>query len=220
MVFLEITSQYWQQSEFLLNFILPGLLLVSCVVCFILLGVLSANVKRKIIVSIIGIVLLFNILSIGIIFKVTTNYRELSAFQTKKNRTVEAGLFRYESTVSLENNSYALEDVEKTAKLPFYKTEEIIEENDLAYLGKDEHLYFFENDKTIYNIDVTSEIVSFEPTVEKVQVIKNMAVLRDKSFEQNNFKEKIGPVITKIIIPQKMEGTDYRPEKPTNKLLK
>lgn len=217
---LKITSQYWQQSEFLLNFFLPGLLLVSCIILFILFGVLSSNVKRKIVVSMIGIVLLVNVLSIGIIFKITANYRELSVFQTKKNRIVEVSLFRYESTVSVENKSYVLEDIEKTAKHPFYKIEEITEANDLTYLGKDQHLYFFERNKIIYNVDVKNELVSFEPMIENVQVIKSVAVLVDKTFEKNYFKETIGPVISKIIIPKEMDEIDYRAEKPTNKLLK
>lgn len=212
-----MTSDYWLYSERLINTVLPLVLLISCAICFVLVGLLSSQIKKNVIVILLGIVILVNLIIGSVIFYVTSDYRDLKEYESYINRNVEAGIFRYNSQTYREIKGYTLEDLKRTAKLPFYQLKEV-ETSDLVYLGKDDHLYFFEKEEIIYRTDINNGIVTFNQSVEEPIVRRKYAVLTDSSFEGLEFKKEVGPVIEKIILPTSQITKTYQAKVPTKKL--
>ena len=212
-----ITSEYWQNSEKLLNYLWPAIVAISCVICFVLIGVLASHGKKKVVISFLGIIMANLVIGFSTLIY-TKPYRDLQQYATYKNRIYDVTIFNKNSLTDREIRGYSPEDIQKTNKLPFYSLKNNINSDEWHYLGRDEHLYFFKNQRDIFNVDTTNKMVTFENNAKSDVAIKEKYVeLNDNSFLDAGFKETVGPSIDEIIIDSKLKDTTY---KSTNKTIK
>jgi len=214
-----ITSEYWLNSEKLLNYVWPSIVAISCIACFVLIGTLVSYSMKKVVMFFVIIIVANLIIGLSTLMY-TKSYRELRQSITYKNRNYDVTLFNKNSLTNSEINGYSLEDIQKTNELPFYTLKNNTNSDEWTYLGRDEHLYFFKNQTGIFNVDTTNEIVTFEDNAESDVVIKEeYAELNDNLFLDVGFKEKVGPAIEKIIINNKLKDKTYKNTNKTKKLI-
>jgi len=217
-----ITSEYWFNSEKLLNYVWPAIVAISCIICFVLIGTLvgySKNSKKKVAIFFVGIIVANLIFGLSTLMY-TKSYRELRQNITYKNRNYDVTLFNKNSLTDREIKGYSPEDIQKTNELPFYTLKNNTNLDEWTYLGSDEHLYFFKNQSGIFNVDTTNEIVTFEDNTESDVAIKEeYAELNNNSFLDIGFKEKVGPAIEEIIINGKLKDKTYKNTNKTKKLI-
>lgn len=216
---MTVNGNYWYLSEHLINVVLPVILFIVAIILFILFGIISSTTNAKKIYKIIGLTFLITTICISTIFLITKDYRKLISFETNANRKIKMAVLHYQTRPNDSSNRASLYDVDKTLNLPFYKKEVSIEQNSIKYLGKNDVFYYFTDDKDIYQLDISSDLIQFKP-VNRVAVTKEYAVLTDVSFASIGFKEKIGPGISSIIVPISEENVFYQPKVKTYDLLK
>lgn len=216
---MTINGNYWYLSEHLINVVLPVILFIVAIILFILFGIISSTTNAKKIYKVIGLTFLITTICVSTIFLVTKDYRKLISFETNANRKIKMAVLHYQTRPNHSSNRASLYDVYKTLNLPFYKKEVSIEQNSIKYLGKNDVFYYFTDDKDIYQLDISSDLIQFKP-VHQVAVTKEYAVLTDDSFTSVGFKEKIGPGISSIIVPISEENVLYQPKTKTYDLLK
>ncbi|MGX6969852.1 hypothetical protein [Vagococcus bubulae] len=216
---MTINGNYWYLSEHLINVVLPVILFIVAIILFILFGIISSTTNAKKIYKIIGLVLIITTICISTIFLITKDYRKLISFETNANRKIKMAVLHYQTRPNDSSNRASLYDVDKTLNLPFYKKDVSTEKNSIKYLGKNDVFYYFTDDKDIYQLDISSDLIQFKP-VHQVAVTKEYAVLTDASFTSVGFKEKIGPGISSIIVPIAKENVTYQPKTKTYDLLK
>ena len=208
----------WHTSETLLTMILPIIILLSCLICFILIGVFMTHGQKKIGIAILSLIS-FNALLFAGVLVITKDYRELLPSVSYKNRSVEPTLFGNKAAAS-QPVSYTLDDINVTLSLPFYEKSEQIETSPWSYLGKEGPLYFFKKDSRIYHVDANKELVTFvQTTKQEVEMIRYSAELQDLDFLEAGFKEEVGPTIVSIRVTDKLTEMTYHPEGPTEKLV-
>ncbi|UUV98747.1 hypothetical protein [Vagococcus luciliae] len=215
---MTVNGNYWYLSEHLINVVLPVILFIVAIILFILFGIISSTTNSKKIYKIIGLTFLITTICISTIFLITKDYRKLISFETNANRKIKMAVLHYQTRPNDSSNRASLYDVDKTLNLPFYKKEVSTEQDSLKYLGKDDVFYYFTDNKDIYRLDISSNLIQFNP-VNQVAVTKEYAVLIDASFTSIGFKEKIGPGISSIIVPISEENVLYQPKTKTYDLL-
>ncbi|OPF88143.1 hypothetical protein BW731_08160 [Vagococcus martis] len=198
---------------------LPVLFLLVAITLFILFGTFSTNIPNKKIFKIIALIVSITIiLTVGIsIF--TKDYRSLTKYETNANRKIKIAILHYERRLNSSSNNATLYDINKTLNLPFYEKETTTETDSLTYLGKNDVFYFFTDDKNIFQLDLSSDRLVFQP-IDHVSITKEYAKLSDKRFKDIDFKEKIGPDISSIIVPESKRDLLYKPNVITNDKLK
>lgn len=214
-----MSSHYWSLSEKLLNYVLPSIILISALICFILFSIWLSHYQKKAGLIILIILLLNTISFIGVL-TYTSEYRQLKPYSTYKNRTYEVSVYKTSSFSNRFVKGYSKKDIEDTLKFPFYTKKETDNVTSFNYLGKDEHLYFFEKDDTIYNLDQNKELVVFDEHTKQDIIIKEVyAELNDTAFLDEGFKEQVGPYIREILISNKDKDKMYHPINKTSKLV-
>lgn len=197
----------------------PILFLLVTITLFILFGTFSTNIPNKKIFKIIALIVSVTvILTVGIsIF--TKDYRSLTKYETNANRKRQIAILHYERQSNSSSTNSSLYDINKTLNLPFYKKETATETDSLTYLGKNDVFYFFTDGKNIFQLDLSSDRLVFQPVVH-VSITKEYAKLSDKEFKDIDFKEKIGPDISSIIVPNSKRDLLYKPNVITYDLIK
>ncbi|RHH70028.1 hypothetical protein DW196_04470 [Vagococcus sp. AM17-17] len=197
----------------------PVLFLLVTITLFILFGTFSTNIPNKKIFKIIALIVSVTvILTIGIsIF--TKDYRSLTKYETNANRKRKIAILHYERRSNSSSTNASLYDINKTLNLPFYEKETVTETDSLTYLGKNDVFYFFTDDKNIFQLDLSSDRLVFQPVVH-VSITKEYAKLFDKEFKDIDFKEKIDPDISSIIVPNSKRDLLYKPNVITYDLIK
>lgn len=197
----------------------PILFLLVTITLFILFGTFSTNIPNKKIFKIIALIVSVTvILTVGIsIF--TKDYRSLTKYETNANRKRQIAILHYERQSNSSSTNSSLYDINKTLNLPFYKKETATETDSLTYLGKNDVFYFFTDGKNIFQLDLSSDRLVFQPVVH-VSITKEYAKLSDKEFKDIDFKEKIDPDISSIIVPNSKRDLLYKPNVITYDLIK
>jgi len=219
---MQISSSYWGLSEKMLMTIVPMMIIISCIIIFVLIGVFLEHTKKILVIFIIGI----TTLNVGIslfTLNYTRNYRRLEDYATYKNREYKPSILSKTSYSNRDIKGFSSEDIITTSQLPFYSIKESEEKNKLSYLGKDADLYFFKDNQEniVFNLETTSDLVKFSSNMDGDTIITiKSAELNDKSFSKYGFKEKVGPAITKILINKNLKDTYYRHTSPTQKLVR
>lgn len=216
---MTVNGNYWHLSEHLINVVLPVILFIVAIILFILFGIISSTTNANKIYKIIGLTFLITTVCISTIFLITKDYRKLISFETNANRKIKMAVLHYQTRPNDYSNRTSLYDVDKTLNLPFYKKEVSTEQNDIKYLGKNDVFYYFTDDKDIYQLDISRDLIQFKP-VNQVSISKEYAILTDASFASVGFKEKIGPGISSIMVPISKENVLYQPKTKTYDLLK
>lgn len=216
---MRINSNYWYLSEHLINSFLPVLFILIAITLFILLGTFSTSTPNKKIIKIIALITSITaILTIGI-FIFTKDYRNLTKYESNANRKIKLSIFHYEKRSNDSSNNANLYDINKTLNLPFYEKETVTETNSLTYLGKNDVFYFFTDGKSIFQLDLSSDLLKFQP-VDHVSITKEYAKLSDNDFKNISFKKKIEPDISSIIVPTSKQDSLYKPNVSTYDLIK
>ena len=168
---MTVNGNYWYLSEHLINVVLPVILFIVAIILFILFGIISSTTNANKIYKIIGLTFLITTVCISTIFLITKDYRKLISFETNANRKIKMAVLHYQTRPNDSSNRASLYDVDKTLNLPFYKKEVSIEQNSINYLGKNDVFYYFTDDKDIYQLDISSDLIQFKP-VNRVAVTK------------------------------------------------
>lgn len=214
-----MSSQYWALSEKLLNYILPSIVLISALICFILFSIWLSHYQKKSGLMILILLLLNIFIFIGIL-TYTSEYHRLKPYSTYKNRAYEVSVYKTSSFSNRFIKGYSKKDIENTLLLPFYSKKVVEDTTSFNYLGKDEHLYFFEKDDIIYSLDQNKELVIFDEMTKQDVIVKEVyAELNDISFTELGFKELVGPYIQEIIITKDSSEKTYHPTNKTTKLV-
>lgn len=213
-----MSSHYWLVSEKLLNYVLPSIVLISALICFILFSIWLSHYQKKSGLMILILLLLNAFIFIGVL-TYTSEYRQLKPYSTYKNRAYEVSVYKTSSFSNRFIKGYSKKDIEDTLLLPFYSKKGVEDTTSFNYLGKDEHLYFFEKDDIIYSLDQNKKLVIFDESTKQDVIIKEVYVeLNDTSYTELGFKELFGPYIQEIMIPSKNKDKLYHPTSKTSKL--
>ncbi|WP_147408667.1 MULTISPECIES: hypothetical protein [Vagococcus] len=143
----------------------------------------------------------------------------MTKYETNANRKRKIAILHYERRSNSSSTNASLYDINKTLNLPFYEKETVTETDSLTYLGKNDVFYFFTDDKNIFQLDLSSDRLVFQPVVH-VSITKEYAKLFDKEFKDIDFKEKIDPDISSIIVPNSKRDLLYKPNVITYDLIK
>ncbi|MGL5684269.1 MAG: hypothetical protein ACRCXQ_00565 [Vagococcus fluvialis] len=214
-----MTSSYWVISEKLIHYILPAFIMISLAISFLLFSIWLSHYKKKAGFALLCL-LLINVVIFFSVLIYTSNYRDLLPFITYKNRGFDVSVFKTTSYSDKFIKGYSPKDIEDTLHLPFYSLVEKDNLSSLEYLGKDEHLYFFQKDNIIYSVDANKQLLSFEGDNNQAVIIKEVyAELNDISYSELGFKKLVGPNIQKIIISKDNSEKTYHPTNKTTKLV-
>jgi energy-coupling factor transporter transmembrane protein EcfT len=183
---------------------LPSIVLISALICFILFSIWLSHYQKKSGLMILILLLLNAFIFIGIL-TYTSEYRQLKPYSTYKNRAYEVSVYKTSSFSNRFVKGYSKKVVEDATSF--------------NYLGKDEHLYFFDKNDIIYSLDQNKELVIFDESTKQDVIVKEVyAELNDTSYSELGFKELVGPYIQEIMIPSKDKDKLYHPTSKTSKL--
>ena len=207
---VQITAEQWLAGEVFTNNTMPVVFILIGILIFAILISLLYLKKTTKLYLLLGLLV---ILAVGTglfaYYKLSTltAYNELSKNESPQIRDRVKKPFMYEET---KPGEVSLVDIDRLDRLPFYTRHDVIEDDNVTYLGHTDYLYYFKIYRTLFSINIKSENIEISDNIQVPERVGYRYELRDQEFAKLGFYQEIGPIYYKIIIPASQADKVYQ----------
>lgn len=207
---LQITAEQWLAGEVFTNNTMPLVFIFIGILFFVILISLLYLKKTAKLYLLLGLlVMLAGGTGLFAYYKLSTltAYNELSKNESPQIRDRIKKPFTYEYT---KPGEVGLVDIDRLDRLPFYSRHDVIEDDNVTYLGHTDYLHYFKIYRTLFSINLTSENIEISDKIKVPERVGYLYKLSDQEFAEIGFYQEVGPIYYKIVIPANQADKVYQ----------